>query len=320
MPTYNSGITRDGSNDPLVPTPVANQIIQELPTSSVVMRLARKVTMSSQTERMPVLSVLPQVYTVASDQTLKQTTYQDWDNVTLTAVECAALVPVPDAYLADSQISVWDEVRPRVVEAFGAYIDGLALFGVAPSGDTTPSGWSNPLATSIVASDNDFKEADANDLAQATTLMAEAVTRDGFATVNGFAAKPGIQWRLHGLRSATDKMPIYTTDLANGGGGGLYGYPLHEVNNGAWDNDFTFIGGDWSKAIVGVRQDITATMSDSAVISDGNGAIVLNAFQQDSTNFRFVMRLAWATANPITALNGNSATRFPFGAVVSQPT
>lgn len=320
MPTYNTGITRDSSADPLVPTPVAAQIIQELPTQSVVMRLARKVTMPSSTHRMPVLSTLPQVYTVAADQTRKQTTTADWENVTLTAVEAACLIPVPDAYIADSQVSIWDEVRPRVVEAFGAYIDGMALFGVAPSGDTTPAGWSNPLSTSIVASDNDFKEADASDLAQACTLLGEAVTRDGFAVMSGFAAKPGLQWRLHGLRSATDKMPIYTTDLANGGGQGLYGRPLHEVNNGAWDNDFTLIGGDWSKAIVGVRQDITATQSDSAIIDDGAGNITYNAFQQDSTIFRFVMRLAWATANPITALNSDDTNRFPFGAVVSQPT
>lgn len=77
MPTYNTSITRDSSNDPLVPTPVSAQIIQEAAASSFVMSNARRVTMSSKTDRLPVLSVLPQAYWVTGDTGLKQTSTQE---------------------------------------------------------------------------------------------------------------------------------------------------------------------------------------------------------------------------------------------------
>ena len=61
---YGSGLFRNAGapsgGEPLVPTPVSAQIIQELPESSVVLNRARRVQMSALTQRQPVLSVLPQ--------------------------------------------------------------------------------------------------------------------------------------------------------------------------------------------------------------------------------------------------------------------
>ncbi len=74
--------------------------------------------------------------------------------------------------------------------------------------------------------------------------------------------------------------------------------------------------GDWSKAMVGIRQDMTMSVSDSGVIADAAGAVVLSAFQSDSKILRCVMRLAFATANPVTALNTSGVTRYPFGLLV----
>jgi hypothetical protein len=64
-----------------------------------------------------------------------------------------------------------------------------------------------------------------------------------------------------------------------------------------------------------MRQDITWKVFTEGVISDGDGKVVLNLMQQDSVALRVTMRLAYATSNPVTALNASSVTRFPFGAV-----
>jgi hypothetical protein len=66
-------------------------------------------------------------------------------------------------------------------------------------------------------------------------------------------------------------------------------------------------------AVVGIRQDITFQIFTEGVISDSDGKIVLNLMQQDSAAIRAVMRLGWAVANPVTELNADNATRFPFG-------
>ena len=61
-PVYNSVVSRDGSDDPLIPVPVSAQIIQEMPTQSFMLQRAGQVQMSTKTQRHPVLSVLPMAY------------------------------------------------------------------------------------------------------------------------------------------------------------------------------------------------------------------------------------------------------------------
>jgi HK97 family phage major capsid protein len=302
---YNSIISRDASNDPLVPTPVSAQIIQEMPQNSVMLQRALQRRLSSKTQRQPVLDVLPTAYFVSGDTGLKQTTAQDWKNVELVVEELAVIVPIPEAYLDDAQVPIWDEVRPRIVEAFGIAIDAACLFGTSK-----PSTWGNPIYQSAVAAGNVITAG--TDLAQNVAQLGELLAKDGFP-VNAFASRPGLKWTLVGLR-ATDGHPIYQPDLQGRPGGTLYGYPLNEVSNGAWNaTEAELIAGDWSKAIIGLRQDISFKMFTEGVITDNSNAVVMNLMQQDAVALRAVMRLAYATANPVTALNANSATRYPFG-------
>jgi HK97 family phage major capsid protein len=306
MATYTDAIARDASNDPLVPTPVAAEIISEMPKASAVMSLARRVTMSSKTSRQPVLSVLPSAYFVTGDTGLKQTTKADWENVTLVAEELAVIVPIPEAYLDDAQVPVWDSVRPSIVEAFGAKIDAATIFGL-----DKPATWGTDVVTSASNAGNIVAEGTGDDLAADIAMLAQVIAEDGF-TVNGFAATPGFSWRLIGMRTA-DGVPIYAPP-AGGQPSGLFGRPFPEVENGSWDPEMaTVIAGDWRKAILGVRQDITFKIFTEGVISDDEGTIIVNLMQQDSVALRAVMRVGWALANPATRLNTDAATRSPFG-------
>lgn len=309
MATYNSLISRDASNDPLVPTPVSAEIIQELPAMSALLQRARKVPMSSKTQRQPVLDVMPLAYFVGGDTGLKQTSAQDWKNVDLIVEEIAAIVPIPEAYLDDAQMPIWSEVRPRLVEAIGAKIDGAGLFGT-----DKPSTWPTAVYQSAVAAGNAVISGTGADFAVDVSRAAEMVAMDGFA-VDGFISRPGLTWKLNGIRSEQG-VPIYQPNLQGSPGGSLYGYPMSELKNGAWDlSEAELLMGDWSKAIIGMRQDISFKMFTEGVISDDDGKVILNLMQQDSVAMRVVMRVAFATANPATRLNTNSATRSPFAVV-----
>ena len=286
MPVYDAKISRDASNDPLVPTPVSAQIIQEMPQNSVMLQRALQRRLSSKTQRQPVLDVLPTAYFVSGDTGLKQTSAQDWKNVELVVEELAVIVPIPEAYLDDAQVPVWDEVRPRIVEAFGTAIDAACLFGTSK-----PSTWGNPIYQSAVAAGNVITAGTGDDMAQNVAQLGELLAKDGFP-VNAFASRPGLNWKLVGLR-ATDGHPIYQPDLQGRPGGTLYGYPLNEVANGAWNaTEAELIAGDWSKAIIGLRQDISFKMFTEGVITDGSNAVVMNLMQQDAVALRAVMRLA----------------------------
>lgn len=308
---YNTGINRGNppyGQDPIVPEPLANEIIQELPAQSTVMQLARKVPMSTRTQRLPVLDTLPVAYFVSGDSGLKQTTSMEWSNVNLVVEEIAAIVPIPDAYIDDAAIPIWSEVRPRMVEAIAKKIDAACLFGT-----NKPSTWSPALVPAAIAAGNSVTANNA-DLPLSVAELAEKVSLDGFTEINGWAVRPGFKWRLLRVRSSGSGEPIYEPDLQNGRGGSLYGYPMSEVRNGAWDSSTAdLLLGDWSKAIVGTRQDITFKMFDQGIISDDDGKVIWNSMQQDGQAMRVVVRLAWATANPVTNLNGDAATRFPFG-------
>ena len=316
---YNTAVSRDAyasnSNDPLVPEQHSAEVIQVATRSSAVMSLARKVPMSTKSARQPVLTTLPEAYFVSGDTGMKQTSSVDWENVELVAEELAVIVPIAEAYLDDSATPIWSQVMPLIGQAFGKAFDNAVLWGT-----NKPSTWSAALSTSIEASNNDFTEGvSGDDFAADLAYVGEAIAKDGFG-ITGFITRPGTQWRLMSLRSTTGE-PIYTQSLANGGGQGLYGYSLNEVMNGAWDNDYTIVAGDWTKAVVGYRQEISWRIFTEGVISDDSGNVVLNLMQQDSVAMRFVARYGWAVADPVTPTSGQSdANTFPFGAVVSQPT
>lgn len=307
MPTYNTLIDR---NTDLVPTTVAAQVIEELPTTSVVLQRANKTTLSSATSRMPVIDALPAAYWVSGDIGLKQTSTMDWRGVDLIVEELAAIVPVPEAWLADSTIDIWGQVRPRMVEALGSAVDAAVLFGT-----DKPSTWPDSVYINAVAAGNAVIAGAGDDLAQDIADVNKLVAQDGYA-VNGFAAAPGFMWQMIGLRSGgATQVPIFQPDLQGRPGGTLYGYPFNEVLNGGWDSsEALLLAGDWSKIMVGLRQDITFKIFTEGVISDGSGNVVLNLMQQDAVALRVVMRVAYALAKPATKLaSGALATRSPFG-------
>jgi HK97 family phage major capsid protein len=306
MPTYNSLVSRDVGTDPLVPEPMVAEVIKEAVQNSAVLTQCRRVTMSSKTSRQPVLSVLPQAYWVSGDTGLKQTSAADWENVDLVAEEVAVIVPVPEAYIADSGVPIWNEVRPLLGQAIGTLVDQACIFGT-----NAPSTFGDSIFDVADGASNSAIAGTGDDLAVDVASLGQTLAEQGFS-LSGFMSQPGFQWQLNALRT-TEGSPIYQPNLQGAQGGGLFGMPLNEVANGAWDaTKAVLIGGDFSKAIVGVRQDISVKVFDQGVISDGDGNVVLNLMQQDSVAMRVVARFGFATANPVTTLEDTAEDRAPF--------
>lgn len=310
---YNNVIDRATNPAIELPEEVSREVIKEATASSVIMNLARNVRMSSKSYRQPVLDVLPNAYWVNGDTGLKQTTSVEWESVYLTAEPLAVLVVVPDEFIDDSFVPIWSEVRPLLAQAFGKVIDNAALWNI-----NRPASWTSSVYQHAAAAGN-YVEIGQNkglvagtagsDLAVDVAAMGLQLAADGFS-LDAFAAQNGFNWRLLASRDANGA-PIYTPQIGENRSG-LYGVPFVESRNGAWDNEVKLIGGDWSKAIFGVRQDMTFTMHTDAIISDDSGNVVFNAMQQDSKIMRVVGRFGFAIANPVTNLNSTKSTRSPF--------
>jgi HK97 family phage major capsid protein len=310
MAGYSEIINRASSgSDPLVPEPFVADVIKEMPRSSAVMQLARRVPMSTKSLRQPVMSVLPEAYFVNGDTGRKQTTAVEWENLDLVAEEIAVIVPIPESYLDDSAIPVWSEVRPYIAEAFGRRLDRTALFNEA-----RPSTWGEAVLNTAVASGNTVTEGSGEDLAEEVAELLQTLAEKG-VDPNGFATAPGFRWRLTRLRT-TDGMPIYAPP-AGDQPASLYGVQLPAVTNGGWlPTVASLLVGDWTKAIWGVRQDMTFKVFTEGVISDDSGNVVLNLMQQDSIALRVVARFGWQIANPVNPVHTTEATRSYFGALL----
>ena len=302
----NNVITSDAENDPLIPTPVSAEIIKEIPQSSAIMTLARKRPMSTKSTRQPVLSVLPEAYFVDGDQGLKQTTSQDWKNVTLVAEEMAVIVVIPDNYIDDAQVPLWDEVRPEISAAFGRKLDLATMFGI-----DKPVTWGPAIVPHAEAAGNVVTVGDNEDLADDIAALGQLMAEKGVG-LNGLAVAPGFGWRLVRLRDNDGGM-IYSPPK-EAPTGTIYGMPSREITNGGWDpTQATLIGGDWSKAILGVRADIRFRMFTEGVISDADGKVIVNLMQQDSVALRAVARFGWVIANPVNVLTPDEDERSYFG-------
>lgn len=297
----------------LIPEERAREIIQGLPAQSASLSLFRQVRMSSKVRSQPVLSALPYAYWVDGDTGLKQTSEQAWGRKQMVAEEIAVIVPVPEAVLDDSEYDIFGEIRPRLVEAFGEKIDQAVLFGT-----DKPASWTDPsIVEGAVAAGNAVAAGTGTDLASDISEAMALVEDDDF-DVNGFAARRRIRAALRDLRS-TDGTPIYSPSLTAGTPGSLFGEPITYVRNRAWDGTAAeLIAGDFTQAIIGIRQDITYKVLDQAVISDASGAVVLNLAQQDSVALRAVMRVAYAVNTPVTRANMDVATPFPFSVVTPE--
>jgi HK97 family phage major capsid protein len=316
MPIYNTGVARtSGAPDPLVPQPLSDAIIQEAPKASAALSIMASTPLSSKTQRLPVLDVLPVAYWVGGDTGMKQTTQQQWKNVVLVVEELACIVPIPEAYIDDADVPLWGQVQPRITEAVGALIDSAVLWGL-----NKPSTWGEAVFVGAGKSGHVVVEGAGTDLGVDVSNLGLAMAQSGY-TVNGFAAMPGMSWKLSGLRSAQG-VPIYNPDMTTSPTGkGLYGYTLAEVQNGSWNFGLTgaeLLMGDFTKSLIGIRRDISFKMFDQGVISDDSGKVILNLMQQDSVAMRMTMRLAYATVNPVTIMEPNKAitARWPFGAVL----
>jgi HK97 family phage major capsid protein len=206
----------------LIPEPVTREIIQGVTEGSAVLQMGRRLpNMTSKTETMNVLDMLPTAYFVNGDTGMKQTTKMKWDKKRIYAEEIAVIVPIPEAVLDDADYDIWGEVRPRLVEAFGKVIDGAILFGT-----NKPTSWRDSVletctkAGSVVAATPYIYD----DLLAEGGVIAK-VEESGYF-VNGFMSAIQMRAKLRGLKDL-DGAPLFKTDMQGATSYALDGSPMY---------------------------------------------------------------------------------------------
>lgn len=311
MPIYNSIIDRASDATALIPEEVTNEIFQGVVEGSAVLPLFRKLPdMSRKVLRMPVLSFLPVAYFRDGDTGLTQTTEQKWTNKHITAEELVVIVPIPKTVLDDVEYDIWGEVKPKLIEAFQAKVDGAILVGT-----DAPASWPDDILTGAAAAGNSVALGTGTDIYE--DLLGEngiiaAVEADGFM-VNGHVGATTMKAKLRGLRDANG-VPLFTPALQQANKYILDGAPINIPLNGAFSPASALLfSGDFKQAVYSIRKGIEFQIFTEAVIQDGAGAIVYNLAQQGMVALQASMRLGWQLPNPINRVQGTEVNRYPFG-------
>lgn len=308
---YNSLVSRSDTAA-LVPEEVSSAMLTSLQAQSAVLELGQRIPIARNQTRFPVLSALPTAYFVSGDTGLKQTTEAAWDNKYMYVEEIATIVPIPEAVLDDAGFDVWGQIQPLMEAAIARTLDAAVVFGTnAPTtwategnlvGKAVAAG--NVVARGTNSTANGGLHGDIEDAV--ATLEA-----DGYVP-NGAIGNVSLKALLRKVRDADGrKIGLDELDV-----------PTPQFNlPGLWPTGLSaaeLLLGDFSKLVVGVRQDMTYKLITEGVITDNTGAIVYNLPQQDMVALRLVFRAGYAVANPINYQQGTESARSPF-AVLRSP-
>ena len=293
----------------LIPEPVTREIFQGVVEQSAVLKAGRKLpNMTSKTQSINVLDMLPLAYWVDGDTGFKRTSAQAWEKKKLYAEELAVIIPIPEAVLDDTNYDIWGEVKPRIVEAMGRRIDEAILFGTGK-----PSTWRKSVVDTA-------KDAGAS-VTQTSDLFTDIMGINGViakAEESGFMptgvmAAVGMRAQLRGLTDENGQ-PIFLSNMQGRASYMLDGMEMSFPMNGAWDpEEALMIVGDFHQLVYSIRQDVTyKILTEATIVDPTSREVIYSLAQQDMVALRAVMRLGWEIPNPVSAYRDTLDDYSPF--------
>ena len=295
-------------------------MLNNLNDQSAALGLAQRIALPGGVTNFPVLSALPTAYWVSGDTGLKQTTTMAWATKTITVEELAAIVPIPENVLDDTDFDILAAVRPGLEAAIARAIDNAVFFGV-----NKPASFPTGVAPAALA-----MAGAANQAVQGTATAAQGgIAKDvsdliGKLEAQGYYPDKGIASAvLRGQFRGLSALPQDQQSGANVSVSDWYGVDISYPMRGLWPTAVSTpraIIGDFSQMVVGVRSDFRYKIATEGVINDNANAITYNLFQQDMVALRVTFRMGWQVANPINWDQPDPAKRYPFGVLVAPAT
>lgn len=274
----------------IIPAEFSTQIIEEATQQSAALQLGQRLPMGTAITDLPVPQTLPTATFVSAPGGKKP-----WTDVMLTtqvvkAEEVAAVTAIPDAYLEDSTIPLWNWVRPRLAEAIAIAIDNAVFFGLgAPTSYPTGGILSNTYSSTVT------EGLDAVDGVNAAMGQVEA---RGIA-VTGHAADLLAKALFRGVRDANGALLLGEGQVDGQARPTLYGVP---ISYSPWGQVTTadFVTGGFGNLIMGVRSDIRYNLDPSGVITGPTGNVLVSGFESNTTPLKVWARIGCTIVRPVT--------------------
>lgn len=287
----------------VIPREYSAQIIEEAVRASAALSLGNRMPMGTKITELPVPKTFPNAEWVTAPGGRKLYTDVGLQPQVITAEEVAAVIAIPDVYLEDAEINLWNWCRPVLAQAIGIAVDRAVLFGMTGTPATFPPGgviapaYSTPVTTGI-------------DTVDAVNRAMSAVEAQGL-TVGGHAADLVVRGMLRGVRDQNDALllsearAVGERTLPT-----LYGVPIAYNAFAQTPVTVDFITGAWEYLIIGVRQDIRYKMDPAGVILGTTTANSVSGFQDNVTPMKVWARFGCTIVKPVTPRVPGGATPF----------
>lgn len=261
-----------------LPSDVLGEVWQGITENSFVMSHARRLTVPGSGTNVNIIASDPEPAWV-TESTEKPVDTPTFENKTMTPYKLAVIVPFSDEFRRDLP-TLYSAVVERVPFALAKKFDSTVFFGAAP-------GTNFDTLSTVDAVDLEAAPADA---------INGAITDIGVAggAANAIALAPQGYGILSGAKN-TDGSLTFGGSYNSAGSITPFGLPVTVVNaaykaGSSAANTVGFIG-DWTKAIVGVVQDVTIDYSNQATINDGTRQV--NLWQRNMFALRCEMEVGF---------------------------
>lgn len=291
----------------IIPHEYSQQIIEEVTQQSVVLQLAQTLPMGTRITELPIPGALPQAQWITGAN-LPPTgpgrkSYTDLKLVPqiITAEEIAATIAIPDQYVEDNTINIWNFARSRLAEAIAVRLDATVLFGGGGIPLTFPVG-------GIVSNTYSLPITEGLDAVDGVNRAMSAVEAQGLA-VNGHSADLMVKGQLRGVRDANGALLLGTEQVGAIARPTLYGVPI-AYSAYAATTAAELITGAWQYLVIGVRQDIRFRIEPAGVIANDAGVVQVSGFQDNVVPCKVWARFACGIVKPVTPRMPGGATPF----------
>lgn len=257
-----------------VPVEIAREIMKNIIDQASILKVSKKIPMSSDTMVIPKLVNTGTAGWVAEGEEIS-TTLPTFEYPQLKAKKLAIIVPVTREKINDSVDNVINEVKQAIADMFATAIDTACIFGV-----------NTPFETNL------FSSIGVNKITATSTLNIDISDCMGLVEDNKYNCS-------HLLMGTTQKKVLRALANDNAFKNSLdldsaYNTPIEYVRN--WDDSKALaITGDFTRSIVGTRENMEYEILKEATIKTGSQSI--NLAQQDMIGIKCTMRMAYLVAD-----------------------
>lgn len=258
-----------------VPLEISKEVIKNVINQASILKVCKMESMGSDKKTIPHLVDTGSATWVKEGESIG-TTIPAFEYPQLKACKLGVIIPITNEKINDSVSSVMEEVKQAMADAFATAIDKACIFGI-----------DSPFDTSLMAS------ADAQKNVFSGTWDAELSNAMGLVEDN--------KYNCNNILMGLSQKKIIRL-LANDGTkkssitlNSIFETPIEYVRD--WDDTKALsITGDFSKAIVGTRENIEYKVLDQATIVSGDDTI--NLAQRDMIAIKATMRMGFVVVEP----------------------